>query len=80
MARRKSLAQLQLQRYRIINSGASASRMQRVNDALSRYTTNIYRSQGIRNINPVTNFLNGSVMKARTVQVSRSTYMGLNAG
>lgn len=54
--------------------------MARVNNAYNRYRSNIYRSQGIRNINPVTNFLNGSTMRARTVKVSRSTYMGLNAG
>lgn len=80
MARRKSLADLSLQRFRIMQSGASDSRMARVNNAYNRYRDNIYRSQGIRNINPITNFLNGSTMRARTVKVSRSTYMGLNAG
>lgn len=74
------MADLSIQRYNIQRAGASAARMARVNNAYNRYRSNIYRSQGIRNINPVTNFLNASTMRARTVKVSRSTYMGLNAG
>ena len=40
---------------------------------------NIFKSQGVRTINPVSNFLNGTIMRARTVKVPRSTYMGTKA-
>lgn len=79
MARKKSLADLSLQRFRIKKAGASASRMKRVERAYNRYKDNILQSLGVSTINPVSNFLNGTIMRARTVKVSRSVYMGTKA-
>ena len=79
MARKKSLVDLSLQRFRIGKAGASTSRMKRVERAYNRYKDNIFKSQGVRTINPVSNFLNGTIMRARTVKVPRSTYMGTKA-
>ncbi|MBR4533895.1 MAG: hypothetical protein IKO85_05060 [Bacteroidaceae bacterium] len=75
MARRKSLNDIMEQNRRIQSQTSNAARIERVASATRRYSRNINNA-----LNPLAS--QGVPMYGKSLdrKVSRSTYMGLNAG
>lgn len=74
------MAQIELQRFRIRQAGASGARLERAESAYRRYSSNIKKAFNIAGGRGTTAFLSGRYQTARQSQVSRSVYMGLNNG
>lgn len=72
----KSLSQIELQRFRLLQSGLSQSRAERVNSAYRKYRSNIERALNLDNGRGSGAFINGRYQQARKVPISRDVYMG----